>query len=238
MVIVTLRLDYTLTSVIFMGVPSAYFTARKSSIALKTIVFSIIVTCTIVPAIDYVAHVSSSWFESTGLTGVRLLGVFPADVLLWGFMYSYFIISFYEYFCDRDRNKQKFSKKIKAFTLMLAVCSVLFCAILLVDSSLLVIPYFYAISLSLLFITPLIVILSRHPALTRKVVFIGAYFVVLSAIYEITALLTGQWMFPGDYYILSFTVFALRFPMEEILWILFVVPSYICIYEFFADDLR
>ena len=69
----------------------------------------------------------------------------------------------------------------------------------------------------------------------KKVIYQGLFFFVLSILYELTAIHAGHWIFPGDY--IGFVeILGLRFPIEELLWLMLCVPSTIAIYEFFADD--
>lgn len=231
-------LDYTVTAVLFMGIPSIYLSLKKPKIVRINLVYSLLFTLTLVPVLDYLGHVSGSWFEATGVSGVRILGVFPLDALLWGFLYSYFIISFYESYLDRHKTQFHVSRRVKSLVLILLSLALVFSALLLGRIEFPVVPYFYALIILLLFVVPITGIVVSHRQLLPKIVAQGIWFAVLSVIFELTALKAGHWWFPGSYYVASVNLFGLWFPFEEALWILLAVPAYICIYEYFADDGR
>jgi len=86
------------------------------------------------------------------------------------------------------------------------------------------------------FVFPTVVILYKLRGLAGKIVFQSAYFFVLGIMVELTAVSLNQWYFRGDQYIGIVEIIGVRFPIEEFLWLVFAVPAYICIYEFFADD--
>lgn len=234
--VLRIGLDYAITAILFWGIPSIYFSLKRANVIRINLAYSLLFSITLVPVLDYIAHISGSWYEATGITGIRLLSVFPADALIWGFLYSYFIISFYEYYLDRHKTKFRVSKKIRTLVLILLMLALAFSAALLAGVTIPLIPYFYAILIVLLFALPIAAIATSHRQLTPKIVAQGVWFALLSLIYELTALASGQWLFPGSYYIGWVTVLDLSFPIEEVLWILLAVPAYICIYEYFADD--
>ena len=98
-----------------------------------------------------------------------------------------------------------------------------------------IINYFYAYFALGLFILPTIIVLSIHQKLMKKVIYQGLFFLLLSIIYEITAIHAGHWTFPGQY--LGFVeILKFRFPLEEFIWLIFCVPATISIYEVFVDD--
>lgn len=236
--VLNLRLDYTVTATLFMGVPSIYFSLKRPDIIRINLAYSLLMSLMLVPVLDYLGHVSGSWHEADGITGVRFLGVFPLDALIWGFLYSYFIISFYEYYLDRHKSQFHFSKRIKTLVLILLMLTLALSASILCGITIPVIPYFYAVLIVSLFVVPIAGIVSSHRQLLSKIVAQGIWFAVLSVIFELTALKSGQWWFPGPYYIGNVILFGLWFPLEEALWILLAVPAYICTYEYFADDGR
>lgn len=236
-IVLRIKLGYTETLIVFWGLPSAYLSIAKPQLIRKTAIYSAFFALPFASVVDYLAHVNRAWHETTGLLGARVLGVYPVDALLWAFLYSYFIISFYEYFLDRDsRNRPLFPRRVKYIITVVMGIFVVFWIIHTVRHELLIIPYFYILLVLVAFVLPLILIVSKFPKLIPKVVLQGLYFVVLSVIYELTALSLGQWSFPGEQYIGSVNLFGIIFPFEEALWILLAVPAYLCIYEFFADD--
>lgn len=230
------RIGYTETALIYWGGPSLYISTIRPAIIKKTALYSLLTIIPLSFIIDYIGHVSGSWFEPTALTGIRILGVFPADIFIWGFCYSYFVVSFYEYFFDDDRGKGIFSPRLKILGYTLAALVVAFSAVYFIHKEWLVITYFYILLVAGLFIIPFTVILWKYPHLFKKIVLQGLYFAVVSLIFEATALAVGQWQYLGQHYLGRVEMLGVMFPVEEALWILFAVPAYLCIYEYFADD--
>lgn len=230
------KLGYTETGFIYWGVPSIYISILKPQLIKKTTLYTLLMILPLSFIVDYMGHVSNSWYEPTALLGIRILGVFPADIFIWGFFYSYFVIAAYEYFFDTDKNKRIFSPKLKYLFWSLSTLIVTFSIIYFFNKDWLIIQYFYIVVTSTLFIIPFSLILYHYPKLFPKIVFQGFYFALLSLIFELTAIYLGQWHYIGEHYIGTIEIVGILFPFEEGLWILFAVPAYLCIYEFFADD--
>lgn len=234
--IVHWRLGYTETAFIFWGVPGIYFSIRRPSLIKKTALYSALVIVPLSFVIDYMGHVSHAWYEPTALTGIRILNVFPADIFIWGFFYSYVVVAFYTYVFDRDRGMEKFSPRFHRFVFALLALVLLFAITYIINKQWLIITHFYVVIVAGLFMLPLALILWKFPRLFTKMAFTGTYFAVLSLIFEVTALTVGQWHYLGHHYLGRVELLGVMFPFEEALWILFAVPAYLCIYEFFADD--
>lgn len=233
--ILKFNLGYTETAFIYMGIPSIYFSIVNPSIIKKTFLYSLFAVVPLHFVIDYMATVGGSWYEPPALTGLLVLGVFPLDAFFWAFLYSYLILSFYEYFFDRDRKKDVFSKKIKYLFYIILAILLLFSVIYLFNKELLVTSHFFIFFIVIAFVLPILTILYKYPALFPKIAFQSIYFSFLSVIFELTALKLIQWQYLGNY--LGWVeIFGIGFPLEEALFILFAVPAHLCLYEFFADD--
>ena len=163
------------------------------------------------------------------------MGVFPIDTFLWAFSVTYLTIAFYEYIFDEDKVKTKFSKNIKYLVYILSAILIIFGIIYSVNDGIIIIKYFYIYFALGFFIIPPTIIIWKYPKIMKKVIYQGLFFFVLSILYELTAIHAGHWIFPGDY--IGFVeILGLRFPIEELLWLMLCVPSTIAIYEFFVDD--
>jgi len=231
----SIKANYLVSIFLFAGIPSLYLSIRNPKIIKKTILYSFFAGLPITFLTDYLAHVSHSWYEPS-VIGVRVLNTFPIDLFIWAFFYIYFIVAFYEYFFDKDRNKKNFSHNTKYLFLLVASLLSIFGIIYSLNKELLVVRYFYIIFIVTAFIIPSVLVLYRYPRLLKKIVLQGLYFFVLSIIVEFTALQLGQWFFIGNNYIGFIEIFKIRFPLEELLWLIFAVPAYLCLYEYFADD--
>ena len=72
--------------------------------------------------------------------------------------------------------------------------------------------------------------------LIKKIALQGGIFFVISLAYELVALQLSQWQFNGTQYIGWIELLGHGFPFEELLWLIFAVPAFICVYEYFVDD--
>ena len=88
-----------------------------------------------------------------------------------------------------------------------------------------------------LWIVPLVLFLYHYPKFLLKYCLEGLYFFFLLLAFEITALKTGQWIFPAGDFIGTVTMFGVTFPIEEfVIWMMIATPPLLSYYEFFADD--
>jgi len=102
----------------------------------------------------------------------------------------------------------------------------------------LVIKNFYIITLLIFAFIPLILVLYNYPRLIKKFVIQDVLFILPVITYELVAVYLGQWEFRGNDYIGWVNLFRIGFPFEELLFLIFSVPTVLGIYEFFADDLK
>jgi hypothetical protein len=234
--IVHWNIGYTESALIFWGGPSIYLSFKNPKRIKKIAIYSGLVMLPLSFITDYLGHVSNAWYEPTALLGIRFLSIFPADILIWGFLYSYIVLSFYEYFLNRDESEEGFPSRIKYFVALLAVAIVVFLIMYAFYRDALVIHHFFTWLVVILFVLPFTIITWRYTQLLKKVIMQGFYFVILSMIFELSALAVGHWQYNGTEYIGKVTLFGFMLPVEEILWILFAVPAYLCVYEYFVGD--
>ena len=231
-----LKTNYLVTVFLYFAVPSIYISIKNKSLIRKTALFSLASSLPLVFVFDYIAHVSSIWYENS-VIGIRILNTFPVDTFLWGFLYAYFIISFYEYFFDKDKNKKKISKDFKILLYVFSGVIFLFGLFYFFAQQLLIIQQFYIFFVIFAMIVPIILVLYRYPKLRQKIWLMTGYFFIISFIYELVAIYLGYWYFySSQIYIGMLNIFGFRFPIEEFLWLVFAVPAILCVYEYFADD--
>src|SRR3989338_10990938 len=132
-----------LTVFLFAGVPALYLSFRKPALVRKLSVATFVLILPLVAVIDYFAHTDGSWYNPSSFFDFRMLGVYPVDDFLWGFIYFYYIVIFYEYFYEKER-KLHYPGIFKKFLLGGVTVSILFTAFLYVTGYVFQIPYFYA----------------------------------------------------------------------------------------------
>lgn len=230
------HLNYLASTLISFIPLSLYLTLRRLRLFRKVFLYSLGVSIPVVFIVDYIATVSGSWWEAS-MFQFKFLGVVPIETVIWAFLYVYFIIYFYEYFMDRRTNLVNFSPKIKYLAAFLIASLALFGAALISGHGALIISYFYTKFAIVFFVLVPLVTLTKHPALIKKVFVQGVYFAVAQLVMEFAAIEGNVWGFPGHYIgMISFA--GVRFPVEELLWILLCVPAMICLYEVFADNAK
>lgn len=231
------NLNLAMSSLLFFGVPSLYLSARKPEHVKKTFMFSLL-PLPFFLVFDYLAYVDLTWYVPNSL--LRFLrGTTTVEEMLWIFLWVYFAVMFWEYFLDKSNVKEKFSKNIKYFIILISVVVTGFFLIYFLKQELLQVSYFY-LKLGLVFILfPLAAVLLKFPRLFRKVVLIGGYFLFVSLLFEYVGLRNGHWYFPGERYLGVINFFGNILPYDEIIfWCILGVPAVVVWYEFFADDRR
>ena len=234
--ILYLKTNYLVTVFLYFAVPSIYISIKKKEIIRKTFIFSFVTSLPLAFVVDYIGHVSYLWCSST-MFSWRVLNAFPVETFLWALFYAYFIVSFYEYFFDKDKNKKKIAKSFKILLYVFSAVLFLFAMFYFFAQELLIIKEFYIFFVIFLMLIPFILVLYRYEKLRSKIWLITGYFFVISFIYELVAIYLGNWSFYShQYYIGILNIFGFRFPVEEFLWLVFAAPALLCIYEYFADD--
>lgn len=231
------KANFFVSTIIFFGLPAIYLSFKNKNLIKKSAFFAVLFGLPLTIVIDYVLSISNTWFIPKSVFPVRLFGVVTIDMLLWGFLYLYFIVMYYEYFLEHKFKDKLYYPNMKyliigSFGLLFALLT-----IIILNPALLNVQYFYLKVGLILGIIPIISVLLKFPNLVTKFLKTGAYFFYLSFIYEITAVKLGQWTFPGNSFIGWVTIFGANFPLEELLfWIILCAISVLSYYEFFDDD--
>lgn len=229
--------NYLITIFLFSVVPSVYLVWRDRGRALsKTLIFSLVFSIPCLLIIDFLAHKDGSWLNFSTL-GLTMFGTYPLDDYLWAVFYIFYFIYFYEYFYDGDHIKRKLPKVFRTFTFIAIILSLLF-VIATAYFPGLVIPYFYAWFIFMMVLFFPVIILIRHRISHEAIIKTSLFFIIPSLLYEYVANVMGNWVFPGHHFIGHISMFGVTYPLEEFLWILFIVPAMLAYYEYFADDRR
>lgn len=217
------RADVMVSMLLFFGVPAVYLSIRKPSCMKMAAIFSIIASVPLAIIIDYVMELTGGWFLPYSVFGdFRLFGYVTLEQIIWLFLYLYLIAMFYENFLDESCTHELYTPGMKYLAGILWAALGLFLTALLIAPQSLAIHYFYLKIGILLALPPIIFALFKFPRLYLNFFWAGVYFFFLSLIYEITALILGQWTFPAEHQFIGFISFgAARFPFEELFfWII------------------
>ncbi len=235
---VGLQTNLLISVLLFFGLPAFYITLRRPWLLKKSFIFAVMVSVPLSFFVDTLAAINGAWIIPTSLFPFKFFGVATVEVYVFSLTWVLYSILFYEYFFDAGQHGDKFSKRIRYFV-FLALASVLYVVLgLLFDSKWLHIPYYYAVVGVLFVILPSVVFLVKNPSFWRRFVVMGVYFFTVLALFEIAAVWTGQWVFPGPEFLAVFPVFGQLVPVEEvIIWMCLATVALLCYYEVFADDL-
>ncbi|MBT6691115.1 hypothetical protein HOB10_02160 [Candidatus Parcubacteria bacterium] len=225
-------INYIITAVLFFLIPSIYISLKNKDLIKKSTLFSILFSTPTVVIFSYLAHKDGAW-KNYSIINLYIFNTYPIDDFIWGILYVYYMVIFYEYFFDKNKKHipNIFYKFIKALTII--TLSFLLLIILIPQFY---IPYVYILGVLTMFILLPCIILINYKKIMQKLTPFLFYFFYMFMLYEYVANIKGNWSFPGQHFIGHFKIFSISFPLEEFLWALLAAPAVIVYYEFFADD--
>lgn len=229
------KVNFLISILLVFGIPSVYLTFRTKRSIKKPAIFPII----FVPlgiVVDCLVHLDKSWYIPETVFSFRIFNILPLENIIWGYFLGYFIVIFYEYFIDKEKDTP-FDKKTIILLSFSFLSLLIFLIFFYTNFIVLHISFFYLIVGIILILLPIILFLSFFPKLILKFILAGAYFSSLLLLFEIISLKLGFWVFPGENFVFWVKIFGQRFPFEELFfWIILIPITALCYYEFFADD--
>lgn len=234
---ITFDAVFLTTVALFFVVPCIFLILRNKKNIKKILVASVALGLILSFTFDFLAEFNNAWNWNGGLlVEKKILGVVQFDVLIWFFFWVMYFILFYEHFIDDERFK-KISKNAPRVYLLGALSIACVFLVFLINPSLFYIPYAYLIlclGISIVFI----LIARKRLKLIKKIVPVSLYFFFVYLVYELTALYTQIWTFPGQY-VHKISLFSLEFPLEELIfWIVLSSTIGVSYYEVGFDDER
>lgn len=238
-----------LISTLLLFSPQAIWLSFKHKRAIKkTFIYSVIFSVPATIFLDYIMYTSQTWHIVDSIFSFRLLDVIAIEQFIWGFLCTYIVVIFYEYFFDSKSRKSLFSflkfkkeKSIEKKMWYLVTFLIILVLIVLISfftaPDLFKIKYLYLIFGTLLMIFPLVICLSLFPNLLVKFIKTSLYFSFLAILVEITGIYLNHWIFPSQNFIGWVTVLEYTIPLEEvILYLILSTAGLLSYYEFFDDD--
>jgi hypothetical protein len=224
--------NYLISAFLIAGIPAIYLTFRRPALFYKIGKVSLFLSVISVMIVSYLGHLDGSWYDPSQFA--RILGVYPVEDFVWGFMYFYYMLTFYEYFYEKEK-KLILPKRFRKYVAGGLILTFLFSLIAYFKPSLFLIPYFYAFFLIIcLFLTGCA--FSKYPKLIIKILKTDLFFILPHFVGEYVAMTNHNWFFPGKHFIGYVSAAGITIPLEEFLWILVLVPTIIVFYEIIADD--
>lgn len=219
---------------LFYGLPALWLSFRIPGCIKRAAVFSLIGTVMFF-VLDYIAVLDGAWWVST-IFKFRILGILPVEDSIWMFLGCYLVVMFYECFDDQGPHQVK-KTKLKYLIRVVVLIVSSFLVFLIFYPQFLVIRYAYLWIGIIFSIIPTLVIIGMYPRLLFKLIRTNFYMFSLQLPFEIVALKTDQWSFPGDNFIGWVEFAGVRFPFEEFLiYISMTGIALLAYYEFFDDD--
>jgi hypothetical protein len=236
-VIVLFHPGFLVATFLFFGIPAAFLLWRKPSNIKKAATSAFIFGVIWGFSFDYVAEFNNAWSWATNTSlvfSVHFFGVVSLDIMIWYFLWVFLVIAFYEYFVEHDFSR-KLSKRALPIAITGAIVGVVIVTLSRFFPSLILIPYTY-LWLGSLALLPYAYVVIRKPSIFTKSLSVVPFFFFLYLAFELAALYTGLWSFPG-HYIGSVVFGVMSFPVEEFLfWIIASSAVAVAYHERAVDD--
>lgn len=71
----------------------------------KTFIFAFLTAIPIILFTDYIATISGAWLVPKTIFPFRLLGVIPIEDFIWGLLFIYSVVIFYEHFLNKGKHE-------------------------------------------------------------------------------------------------------------------------------------
>lgn len=222
---------------LFMGIPCLYFSWRTKDMWMKTLIFSIAMGVIFSLFMDMVQQYNYIWFERTTIFP-HFFGKIVVEHFLWGFLFTYMVLIFYEHFLDKGIH-ELFDKKLKYFFIPVILLSLVFVMLEVLNPKILTVNYAYLILGIVVVAVPIFSTLLFFPKLISKYAVTASYFFFHTMIYEWTAMELNHWVWPEGQFVGWVELLGHSFPFEQMMFFMFMgAAAILTYYEFFDDDIR
>ncbi|MEK6984179.1 MAG: hypothetical protein AABX33_06410 [Nanoarchaeota archaeon] len=229
------KVEYLTLIWIFFGVPSLVLSYFNMHLVKKVAFFSIIFSLPFTTIIDYMAVITGSWTVTTSFP-FRLFDIIAIEDFVWGFLYLYFVIMYYEYFLENKHKDRLYYPNMKYLAIAFAVFLIAFLASMFMNPMLLNIPYFYFIFGIVIEVIPIGIIVFKHPPISSGLLKISAYFFYLLFLMGIAGVKLGHYSYPGANFIGWINLFFISVPIEELIFAFILSsPATIAYYKLFDE---
>jgi len=234
---VVARPNLLIATLLFFGLPSLYLIFRNIGIVKKSFIFAFLFSIPLSLFVDTLAAIDGAWIVPCTVFPFKFFGVATVEVYIYGLLWVLMLVLFYEHFFDKGKKGDRISRNIRYLLYLFSVLLFFVVIFFFVNPSLLKIPYAY-LWISLVFVSvPLFIFLYFYPKFVKRYLVVALFFFFVMLFFELAALETELWLFPGTNFIGFVEMFKYRFPLEEfIFWMVLASPSMLAYYEFFADD--
>jgi hypothetical protein len=232
------KLNFINSTLLMFGVPAVYLSFRNQRSIKKVSIFSFLISIPFTFVVDYMITKDNGWHIVSSLFSYRIFSIIALEQFVWGFAFTFYAISFYEYFLDKKVKKDPLiTHKMRLFSLALFTLLGIFIYLAANYAEFILLPYAYTIMATMLGIIPLVSFLLHHPKLTKRFLKATLYFTLVTTINEFIGLSLNHWIFPGNNFIGKINLFNFVIPYEEIIfYMILLTPMLFTYYEFLDDD--
>jgi len=229
--VLILRPVYIVSITIVLAIPAFINFLWLKNSRLPVFIFSALSALLFAPPIELMARIVNVWDVQSIF--YRPFGLIPIENMIFAFLNFFWVLSFYKYFINDDR-ELSISSNFKYLIILYLVFDVLIFGLYFYNPVLVGANYF-TIALIILII-PGILLFLKNPKLLKKTIVPTIFFAILFFIYELISLKIGSWFWPGNY-LLSLCIFGQTMPLDDIIiWYLLSTPILIAGYKLFIDD--
>ncbi len=223
---------YLISIIIVLGPPSVANFLWLEESRFKIFIFSLLTTILFAPPVEIMARLANSWDVQSILP--RFFGIAPLENMLFAFINFFWVISFYQYFIEEDKENNKISPHIVWIVALYLLLSLIVYLLFFINPDIISLDY-HLIAL-LILIVPGIIIFYKRFKLLKKTWLPTLFFAYVFFVYEFVAMLIGNWWWPGDY-LFTINFFGQVFPLDDVvIWYFLSTPVLIGGYKFFVDN--
>lgn len=225
-----LRLTYWQSLLVVYTLPVSlnFFWLRRSR--LKVLIFSLTTTIIFAVPVELLSRLAGSWEVASSFP--RLFDLMPVENLVYALLNFLWVLSFYEYFFDRDTGRC-FSPRAK-YLLGLYLALFISSMIVFLFLSEQIIFHYWLIALIIIFV-PMLILSFLSDFSWGSFIAPTLFFALIFFSHELIALRLGYWWWPGEY-VWPITLFGQTFPIDDvIIWHLASTPALLVGYKYFID---
>lgn len=229
------KTNVLVSTLLFYGVPTIYFTLRLKGRRLKILLFSLSFTIPLWIFADFVETLNHAWFIPVSVFP-RVMGVFAIEDLIWGAFSAYLTVALYESFSN-EGVREVIDRKMEYLLIPSLISLAVLVPIEWLYPEIFIFPNSYFILGSVFLLLPSLAIAAAFPRILKKFLLVEGCLVLITCSFELMAVYLDQWVYPGAYFVPPLRVFNKALPWEEIFFCFFVAPFLtLAVYEFFDDD--
>ncbi len=228
------RGGFFISSILYLVLPSIYFSIRKPDIILKALIVALVAMPPMI-IFDYLAFLNKAWAVPT-IFSFRLFQFIPFEDFFFTFWAVYVVIVASHYFFSSLKLSAKNKIVVAKSGIILLLLFAIFIFFYLLKPEIFIIPYYYLLLVLTAFIIPTLILFMRFKLYRKPLFWITVYSICLMLPYEITANILGFWTFPSAQYIGKINLLGQSFPIEEFLaWMIFFPSATLAFTKWVAD---